>query len=176
MRKNTPLKFFAAFAAFLFLLSLVSGCATTAYKRAYVTGAIASDFITEAHGVYDDLAKGQLAKCDPSINPESPVATKADFDACMTDTYSVKTQDAIVKALAVYTAIATAYTAVMMGCEPNADGTKVNAATCVKRTYSAEELRAWRGKLVTAAFAALATFPDAEAKTKNLGRLLGFPK
>lgn len=163
--------FIAAFAA-LFTL----GCSGFTYKRAYATGAITSEFINESHDVYDDHAREQLAKCDPEVNPESGVKTKGDFDKCMTPKYSVAVQDGIVKALAIYTAFATAYTAVLLGCEPNADGSRVNAATCVKRTYSDAELREWRGKLVAAALEALSEFPDADAKVRDLTRLLGFPK
>lgn len=155
---------------------LLTGCAGATYKHTYVAGSVASNFVNEAHAVYDDQAQAKLAACDPSVNPASTVKTKGEFDTCMTAAYSVKTQDAIVKALAVYVAFATAFTAVMLGCEPNADGTKVNAATCVKRTYSDAELREWRGKLVAAAFDALESFPDADAKVRDLGRLLGHSK
>ena len=164
MRKFTSLILVLAF--------MLTGCAG-AYKNTYVTGATVKTFVTESHSEYDERVQAKLDECDPERNPDSPVKTKTDFDECMTKPFSVKTQEAIVAALAIYKAVATAFSAVMLGCEPNEDGTPVKAATCAKRTFTDAELREWRGKIIDAAIEALRQFPDAEDKINNLTKLVG---
>ena len=147
------------------------GCATTAYKRNYIIGSSAVAFIETGASEYNDRANNRLDECNPETNPESKVSTKSEFDACM-GPYNVKVQTKIVQALGSLRALATAYSAVMLGCVPNADGTKVGAS-CVKKVYTTKELREWRGKIVGAAFDAVTAFPDAASKTSALTNLIG---
>ena len=149
---------------------VLTGCAG-AYKTTYIAGATAKTFITEAHGEYDNRVQTQLAICEPETNVA--ITTKGEFDTCMGTVYGIATQEKIVQALAVYTATATAFSAVMLGCQPNADGTAVSAATCIKKTFTDAELRSWRGKIIAAATEALRYFPDAEAKIASLTGLIG---
>lgn len=158
---------------FTLILLFVTACAHGHYKRAYIAGAVTKEFVTEAHGVYDERANEKLAECDPAQNPDSEVKTKKDLDACLTDAYKKSTQEKIVQALGVYKALAIAYTAVMLGCEPNEDGTQVNATTCAKKVYSDDELREWRGKLVDAAVELLELFPDAGKLVNRYTQLVG---
>ena len=156
-----------------FVLLLVTSCAGKQYKRTYVAGAVTKEFVTEAHGIYDAQANKKLATCDPSANPDSKVTTKGELDACLGDAYKKSTQEKIVQALGTYNTLAIAYTAVMLGCEPNEDGSKVTAVTCIKKVYSDDDLREWRGKLVASAIELLELFPDAKALTNQLNRLVG---
>lgn len=165
---------------FLALAFVLSGCAHGAYKVTYTAGATTTQFVKEAHTVYDDEANARLDKCDPERNPDNGVKTQADFDECMGPAYTVEAQDKVVQALAIYNATMTLFSAVMLGCEPPpmpADPTetkpKFDAATCAKRTFTDKELRAWRAKVIDAAFEALAVFPDADAKVKKLSGLVG---
>lgn len=162
------------------LLALLTGCASaSAYKRAYITGSTVKTFVEEAHSSYDKRAQAQLAKCDPDKNPESKVATQVEFDACMTKPFELPTQEAIVRALAIYRAVAVMFTAVMLGCEPppmpadlEAPLPEVDVTTCVARTFTDAELRAWRGKVVDAAITALRQFPDADKLVTRLTTLV----
>lgn len=156
---------------FIFMLSL-SSCAG-AYKSTYVVGATVQTFITEAHKEYDERVHTQLEKCDPQHNEESTVKTKEDFDRCMTPAFGVSTQKSVLKALAAYNAVATSFSLVMLGCEPVLEVKTLNAATCVKKTFTSSELRSWRGKLVTAALEALRAFPNSEQRTNELMSLVG---
>lgn len=169
------------FSILIALVFFVAGCAGT-YKNTYVVGTTVKTFVEETHDVYDVQANQRLAKCDPSVNPNSSVETKGDMDECMGPAFKLDTQDKIVQALSIYRAVAIAFTAVMLGCEPpeisedpsdDDQPPKVYAATCVKRTFTDKELRAWRGKLVEAAFEALRSFPEAEDKIEKLEGLLG---
>lgn len=156
-----------------FVLLVVIGCASSPYKRAYIAGSVTKEFVTETHSVYDERANDRLAVCDPAQNSASKVTNKREMDACMTDWYKKSTQEKVVQALGVYNTLAIGMTAVMLGCEPNEDGTKVSAATCAKKIYSDDELREWRGKLVAAAIEVLNLFPDAKKLTNRLSSLVG---
>jgi len=167
--------------AFL-LLALCFFCSCAgAYKNSYVVGTTVKEFVDETHQVYDTQAHKQLATCDPDRNPDSRVETQGDMDACMGPAFRLSTQDKVVQALAVYRAVAIAFTAVMLGCEPpddiptdpEATPPKVYAATCVKKTFTDKELRVWRSKLLEAAIEALRSFPEADEKVQKLESLLG---
>lgn len=176
MNHSNHFRIFALFFALCFLCS----CAG-AYKNTYIAGTTVKTFVTETHEVYDVQANKKLAECDPDRNPDSRVETQKDMDECMGPAHKLSTQDHIVQALAVYRAVAIAFTAVMLGCKPPEDVStdpeatppKVYAATCIKKTFTDAELRAWRGKLVEAALEALKSFPEAEEKVKKLESLLG---
>jgi hypothetical protein len=165
-------RYIATVLAFV-LLVVVGGCKHTPYKRAYIAGAVTKEFVTEAHGIYDEQANIRLAKCDPAQNLDSKVTNKREMDECMGKGYKKDTQEKIVQALGVYNTLAIGFTAVMLGCAPNEDGSKVNAKTCAKKVYSSAELREWRGKLIASAMELLELFPEAKALTKKLNALVG---
>lgn len=157
----------------------LSGCAHkqtkhhNAQRSAYIVGSTVKTFIDEVHAEYDSRVQAKLAECDPQLNPKSTVSTKSELDVCMTPPYAYKAQEAVVGGLAVYVAVSTTFSAVLIGCQPSADGTPVHASTCIKKLATDDELRAWRSKIVYAAMQVLRYFPDAEQKTAQLAMLVG---
>lgn len=149
-----------------------TGCAHGAYRTSYAAGATAKVFVEEAHGIYDEEANDALAGCVEKKDA-GEVATQKQMDECLGPAYMKATQEKIVQALALYKTAAVAFSAVMLGCEPDPEGKPVKAATCVKRTFTDAELRQWRSELVSSAFDVIELFPNAEKQVKKLDMLLG---
>lgn len=148
------------------------GCAHGTYKTSYTIGATTKVFVEESHGIYDEEANDALAGCLEK-KEAGEVTTQKQMDECLGPFFKKDTQEKVVAALAIYKVAAVAFSAVMLGCEPDPDGKPVKAATCVKRTFTDAELRKWRSELITAAFDVIELFPEAEKQMKKLDMLIG---
>lgn len=145
----------------------VSGC-SGAFKATYAAGVTAKDLITGAQAEYSTQLMQRVSECDPVQNPEKQYTSIKQFDDCLGPMFSEATQIKIVKALGGYNLAASTLSAVLLGCQPNADGTPVKAATCIKRVATSKELRDSRIKLINASRELLELFPNASQHLKSL--------